>query len=171
MFARRRHLPKHCAKLVRFDSMAKEIERKFLVTDNSYREMAKGNKHIVQGYLSTEIRATVRVRIVDNRAMLTVKGRNEGITRDEWEYPIPVDDAMEMLGKITEGAIIDKVRYLVEWEGYTWEIDEFSSPVNGLVVAEVELKSGDDSPALPPFIGKEVTGDPAYYNSSMVTSR
>lgn len=147
--------------------MAKEIERKFLVTSASYREMACDRRHIIQGYLSTEVRATIRVRISDDKAVLTVKGRNEGAVRDEWEYPIPAGDAAEMLDRLSTGAVIDKTRYIVMYKGHRWEVDEFHSPVEGLVVAEIELKSADETFDIPPFIGEEVTGNPAYYNSSM----
>lgn len=147
--------------------MAKEIERKFLVVDSSYEKEAVRKKHIVQGYLSTEIRATIRVRIIDDSAVLTVKGKNDGVVRDEWEYPIPLDDAKEMLDRLSTGVLIDKTRYIVNYEGKQWEIDAFKSPVDGLVVAEIELESADEQFAIPPFIGKEVTGDPSYYNSSI----
>lgn len=147
--------------------MAKEIERKFLVKDDSYKDVASGKKHIIQGYLSTEIKATIRVRIVDDNAFLTVKGKNDGAVRDEWEYPIPVKDATEMLDRLTTGTVIEKTRYIVDYEGKRWEIDSFKSPVAGLVVAEIELTSADERFAIPPFIGKEVTGDPAYYNSAI----
>lgn len=147
--------------------MAKEIERKFLVKDDSYKDVASGKKHIIQGYLSTEIKATIRVRIVDDNAFLTVKGKNDGAVRDEWEYPIPVKDATEMLDRLTTGTVIEKTRYIVDYEGKRWEIDSFKSPVAGLVVAEIELTSPDERFAIPPFIGKEVTGDLAYYNSAI----
>ena len=147
--------------------MAKEIERKFLVKDDSYKYEAVSKKHIIQGYLSTEIRATIRVRIVDDYAVLTVKGKNDGVVRDEWEYTIPANDAKEMLDRLSTGALIDKVRYIVDYMGKRWEVEAFISPVPGLVVAEIELSSPDERFELPPFIGKEVTGDPAYYNSTI----
>lgn len=147
--------------------MAKEIERKFLVRDDSFKIGAISEKHIIQGYLSTEVRATIRVRIVDGSAVLTVKGKNDGVVRDEWEYPIPVDDAREMLQRLSTGTLIDKVRYIVEYEGKRWEVDSFRSPLPGLVVAEIELSSPEEEFAIPPFIGEEVTGDPAYYNSTI----
>lgn len=148
------------------DKMAKEIERKFLVTDDSYRAMASGSRNIVQGYLSMRREATVRVRIADGQGYLTVKGITSGATRDEWEYPIPAADARGML-PTCEGTVIDKTRYLVPFEGRTWEVDEFHGAYEGLTVAEVELPSENERVALPPFIGREVTGDPQYYNSVM----
>ena len=139
--------------------MAKEIERKFLVTNDSYRHMATSSSHIEQGYLSRDPEATVRVRVRDDRAFLTVKGRNHGMVRDEWEYPIPVGDARIMLRRCARGSILQKRRYLVPFEGFTWEVDEFGGDHAGLVVAEVELPSADTVAPLPPFVGEEVTGD------------
>lgn len=147
--------------------MAKEIERKFLVTDSSYRDMASAERHIVQGYLSRDPRATVRVRIADGRAWLTVKGRNDGAVRDEWEYEIPVSDARDMLGRCAAGRVIEKTRYIVDYGGRSWEVDEFGGELSGLTVAEIELDSADEQPELPPFVGDEVTGDPRYYNSAL----
>lgn len=147
--------------------MAKEIERKFLVTDNSYRAMASAERHIVQGYLSRDPRATVRVRIADGRAWLTVKGRNDGAVRDEWEYEIPMSDARDMLGRCAMGRVIEKTRYIVDYGGRRWEVDEFGGELSGLTVAEIELDSADEQPELPPFVGDEVTGDPRYYNSAL----
>lgn len=147
--------------------MAKEIERKFLVKDSSYRHMASSSSHIEQGYLSRDPEATVRVRVRDDRAFLTVKGRNHGMVRDEWEYPIPVGDARIMLRRCARGSILQKRRYLVPFEGFTWEVDEFGGDHAGLVVAEVELPSADTVAPLPPFVGEEVTGDHHYYNSNL----
>lgn len=147
--------------------MAKEIERKFLVTDSSYRAMASAERRIVQGYLSRDPRATVRVRIADGRAWLTVKGRNEGAVRDEWEYEIPASDARDMLWRCATGRVIEKTRYIVDYAGRRWEVDEFGGELSGLTVAEIELTSADEQPELPPFIGTEVTGDPRYYNSAL----
>ncbi len=147
--------------------MAKEIERKFLVKNTSYREMSVERKDIEQGYLNREPRATVRVRIVGSEARLTVKGLNDGAVRDEWEYAVPVSDAREMIDRCASGRVIVKTRYIVPFGGRTWEVDEFGGSLAGLVVAEVELPSADADPALPPFVGEEVTGDPRYYNSSL----
>ncbi len=147
--------------------MAKEIERKFLVKNTSYREMSVERKDIEQGYLNREPRATVRVRIVGSEARLTVKGLNDGAVRDEWEYAVPVGEAREMIDRCASGRVIVKTRYIVPFGGRTWEVDEFGGSLAGLVVAEVELPSADADPALPPFVGEEVTGDPRYYNSSL----
>ena len=147
--------------------MAKEIERKYLVNSDLYKSMAQSVKYIEQGYMSLQKEATVRVRIKDNCAFLTIKGLSRGAVRDEWEYQIPFDEAREMLTKCCCGNIIAKHRYEVMYKGYLWEIDEFCGKHNGLVVAEIELGAEDESFPLPPFIGEEVTGDPAYYNSSL----
>lgn len=147
--------------------MAKEIERKFLVTNTSYRDMSAAEKLIVQAYLNRDPKATVRVRIIDSKAFLTVKGKNEGALRDEWEYPIPVSDARGMIARCASGRVIEKTRFIVPFEGYKWEIDEFGGDLKGLVVAEIELPTEDAKFVLPPFVGEEVTGDPRYYNSSL----
>lgn len=145
--------------------MSIEIERKFLVKSSSYRGLATGQSTIKQGYLSKRRESTVRIRIKDNNAYMTVKGATVGATRNEWEYIIPVDDAREML-QLCEGKVISKTRYYVPYEGYLWEVDEFTEP-RQFTVAEVELPSESAKIALPPFIGEEVTGDPAYYNSNL----
>lgn len=147
--------------------MAKEIERKFLVVNDSYKTIACRCKYIKQGYLSRKKEATVRVRISDTDAYLTVKGVNHNATRDEWEYPIPMADAQDMLNHMVEGVVIEKYRYIVKYGEMHWEVDEFIGALAGLVVAEIELEAEDDSFPLPPFIGDEVTGNSAYYNSSL----
>ena len=146
--------------------MAKEIERKFLVKDSSYRHMATSSSHIEQGYLSRDPEATVRVRVRDDRAFLTVKGRNHGMVRDEWEYPVPAADA-EAMARLAPSTVIEKRRHIVPYGGLTWEVDEFIGRLAGLTVAEVELPSADVVVELPPFVGREVTGDAAYYNSNL----
>lgn len=146
--------------------MSKEIERKFLVTDNSYKGIATEKIEITQGYLNRDPDRTVRVRLWNGEAFLTVKTRNQGIVRNEWEYRIPADDAREML-KACEG-ILEKTRYIVPAEnGLKWEVDEFHGRHEGLTVAEIELPSEDYEVGFPPFIGKEVSDDPRYYNSNL----
>lgn len=147
----------------------KEIERKFLVRDDSFLAMSTGHCHIMQGYLSRVPEATVRVRVRDGEAFLTVKGRNDGAVRDEWEYSVPVSDARQMLERCCGGVFIDKVRYLVPFEGFVWEVDVFGGSLAWLTVAEIELPSADTPFALPPFVGREVTGDPRYFNSNLTT--
>ena len=146
--------------------MAKEIERKFLVKNQSYKEAAASHSTIRQGYLCREPDRTVRIRICDDRAMLTVKGRNRGCVRDEWEYPIPVNDAIDMLA-LCPGTVITKTRWIVMHDNKRWEIDEFADTLAGLVIAEIELPDAEAVFTRPEFIGQEVTGDPKYYNSNL----
>lgn len=146
--------------------MGIEIEHKYLVVDDSYRKMAFGKIEITQGYLNRAPERTVRVRISDDSAYLTVKGKNKGDLRLEFEYRIPVEDARTLMG-LCEPGIIEKTRYKVEWEGHVWEVDEFHGAREGLVVAEIELPESTHTYTLPPFVGPEVTGNPSYYNSSL----
>jgi len=145
--------------------MALEIERKFLVTDDSWKIGATGLR-MSQGYLSNDPERTVRVRIAGEKAWLTIKGKSEGISRAEFEYEIPVSDAGELLG-LCLPTVIDKTRYEVNFEGHLWEIDVFHGENTGLVVAEVELENEDISPEMPPWIGSEVSGDVRYFNSKL----
>lgn len=148
--------------------MAKEIERKFLTADSSYRAEAISRHEIAQGYLSVNPDATVRVRIKDDEAYITVKSRNRGATRNEWEYRIDSSEARQMLDSCCQSRLITKTRYIVPAEnGLKWEIDEFHGSLEGLVVAEIELPHEDTAFLRPPFIGEEVTGNPYYYNSSL----
>jgi len=147
--------------------MGKEIERKFLVCNDTYKDMAFRRREMAQGYLSLNPDATVRVRVADGAGFLTVKGRNIGAVRAEWEYEIPVRDAEEMLKLCEQGSTLAKTRHLVDFGGLTWEVDEFHGDLDGLVVAEVELEGVDSIVTLPPFVGKEVTDDPRYYNSNL----
>lgn len=146
--------------------MAQEIERKFLVV-GEYKHLAHSSFHLMQGYIASG-RRTVRVRVSDNRAWLTIKGpsRNGGLSRFEWEREIDIKDAMELM-QLCEGALIDKCRYLVEYEGHTFEVDEFYGDNEGLIIAEVELQSEDEEFARPAWLGMEVTGVKRYYNSHL----
>lgn len=146
--------------------MAKEIERTFLVDDDSFREMASFTVHILQGYLNRDPERTVRVRIFNDSAFLTVKGKTVGCERDEFEYEVPLEDGLQML-RLCSGRVLDKTRYIVPFEGFTWEVDEYHGDLEGLVVTEVELPSAKTEPPMPPFAGREVTGDPRYYNSQL----
>lgn len=144
--------------------MSKEIERKYLVTKDSYKAQATEIHAIEQGYLSTDADATVRVRVCDGAGYITVKTRNYGAVRNEWEYEIPLADARQMLEHCRGGMIV-KTRYVVPFAGYKWEVDVFAGANAGLVVAEIELPDEQASFALPDFVGAEVTGDKRYYNS------
>ena len=146
--------------------MAKEIERTFLVVNDSFKEMATKVIKIKQGYLSRDPDRTVRIRIADDKGFLTVKGRNNGCERQEFEYEIPLHDAEQMMYLCT-GRVIDKTRYIVPFEGFIWEVDEYHKDLAGLVVTEVELEKTDEVFDMAPFAGREVTGNPAYYNSQL----
>lgn len=146
--------------------MALEIEHKYLVIDSSYRNLATSCVNIRQGYLSRNPSRTVRIRIRDYEGCITVKGVTEGDTRKEYEYAIPLADAEELL-MMCEPGIIDKTRYIVPYEGMIWEVDEFHDSLEGLCVAEIEIPSSDTRYSIPPFAGKNVTDDPAYYNSNL----
>ncbi|MBO7283229.1 MAG: CYTH domain-containing protein [Alistipes sp.] len=146
--------------------MAQEIERKFLVV-GEYKHLAHTSSHLVQGYIASG-RRTVRVRISDERAWLTIKGpsMDGGLSRFEWEKEIDAKEALELL-PLCEGALIDKCRYLVEYEGHTFEVDEFHGDNEGLTIAEVELSSPDEEFPRPEWLGEEVTGIKRYYNSHL----
>ena len=147
--------------------MAKEIERKFLVAGEDWRALARGTRYR-QGYLSTVKERTVRVRTIDDKGFLTVKGITVGATRSEYEYEIPAADADEMLDDLCEKPIIEKNRYKIPLGGVTWEVDEFLGVNDGLIVAEVELQSEDQSFPKPDWIGEEVTSDPKYFNANLI---
>lgn len=146
--------------------MAKEIERTFLVKNYNFKEMATDTIVILQGYLNRDPERTVRIRLANERAFLTVKGKNQGMSRHEFEYEVPLDDGRQMLS-LCSGRILDKTRYIVPYKGHIWEVDEYNGELRGLIVTEVELQSEEEEVELPPFAGKEVTGDPRYYNSQL----
>ena len=147
--------------------MGKEVERKFLVTGNEWREGSRA-VHTCQGYLAMTDDCTVRVRLQEEKACLTIKGRPQGISRLEYEYEIPIDEAKELLAGLCMQPYIEKNRYEVMYAGMKWEVDEFLKENEGLIVAEVELQSEDQQIELPPWIGAEVSGDPRYGNASLV---
>lgn len=148
--------------------MSQEIERKFLVTDNAYREQAYACSRIVQGYICRTTGRTVRVRVRGGKGFLTIKGASHdgGLSRYEWEKEIPVEEALELM-KLCESGVIDKHRYLVACGKHTFEVDEFHGDNEGLVVAEVELSHPEETYERPSFLGKEVTGERRYYNSCL----
>ena len=149
--------------------MAQEIERKFLITGEAWRELANGTTYR-QGYLSTVKERTVRVRTIDDKGFLTIKGITVGATRAEYEYEIPASDANEMLDDLCEQPIIEKNRYKVPLSGLIWEIDEFDGVNAGLIVAEVELESENQEFTKPEWIGEEVSNDPRYFNSNLIAN-
>lgn len=150
--------------------MAKEIERKFLVSDHCFKDEAFEAVHIVQGYLNSVPERTVRIRIKGEKGFITVKGAGNasGTARFEWENEIPAGQAAQLL-EIAEPGVIDKVRYLVKnTDGvHTWEVDEFCGDNAGLTVAEIELACENETFDRPDWLGEEVTGNPAYYNSML----
>lgn len=146
--------------------MALEIEHKYLVKDTSYKSLAFEKVEIRQGYLNRLPERTVRVRTVDSHGYLTVKGKNTGDMRHEYEYEIPYNDAAEML-QMCEPGILDKTRYKVRFSNLVWEIDEYHGAREGLTVAEVEIPESGYDYEKPLFIGENVTGDPRYYNSNI----
>ena len=149
--------------------MGIEIERKFLVTDDSWRGQGIAQP-FRQGYLARGKGLTVRVRIAGDRALLTIKSGRKGITRDEYEYDIPVTDAEEMLDRLADGAVIAKTRTFIEFRGKTWEVDEFHGLNEGLIVAEIELDDENEAFERPPWLGAEVSDDPRYLNSALSLS-
>ena len=147
--------------------MAKEIERKYLVKGDKWRELAKGVMYR-QGYLSTVKERTVRVRTIDDNGFLTVKGITIGATRMEFEYEISVEDANQMLDELCERPLIEKSRYKIDYAGLTWEVDEFFGDNKGLIVVEVELTDESQTIELPEWVGEEVSNDPRYFNSNLI---
>lgn len=147
--------------------MASEIERKFLVTGDTWNDGSSGVR-IAQGYLSLDPDRSVRVRLAGDEAWLTIKGRAEGITRAEFEYPIPPQDARALL-EMCLPSVIDKTRHRIPFAGHVWEIDVFHGANDGLVIAEVEL--ADESVIIdpPPWVGADVSSDFRYYNTSLAT--
>ena len=149
--------------------MNQEIERKYLVTSDCYKAMAVARYHIIQGYISREKTGTIRVRITDDKAYLTIKGKPAAghFARYEWEKEIDVTDARELL-QLCQGNLIDKTRWIVPaGERLKWEVDEFHGKHQGLVVAEIELEDEEQVIEKPSFIGDDVTDDPRYYNANM----
>ncbi|WP_319549445.1 CYTH domain-containing protein [Desulfogranum marinum] len=146
--------------------MGIEIERKFLLVGEAWKKLAQGVRYR-QGYLSTSKESTVRVRTIENTGYLTVKGKSTGATRSEFEYEIPVEDANAMLDQLCAKPLIEKNRYKIDYQGFTWEVDEFFGENQGLVVAEVELESEDQFYAKPEWVGAEVTQDQRYFNSNL----
>lgn len=148
--------------------MAKEIEKKFLLRNEQWRNSVLQSRQFIQGYLVGSDKASVRVRIEGERAFLNIKSATLGVTRDEYEYEIPLTDAHEMLETLCEKPLIAKIRHDVVYNNKKWEIDEFQRENAGLIVAEIELESVDEEIALPDWVGKEVSDDTRYYNVCLV---
>ncbi|HOW10306.1 MAG TPA: CYTH domain-containing protein [Bacteroidales bacterium] len=148
--------------------MATETERKFLVK-GEFRHLVSGKKEIIQGYLSVDSERVIRIRIVDNKSYITIKSSSgpTGITRNEWQYDIPLNDALELMSICLPGRI-EKTRFIVPSGKHTIEIDEFHGKHEGLVIAEIELEDENEAFIKPEWLGEEVTGRPEYYNSNMI---
>ncbi|MCH5216083.1 MAG: CYTH domain-containing protein [Muribaculaceae bacterium] len=149
--------------------MAVEIEHKYLVINDSYRNCFVSKYEIAQGYLSRDSHRTVRVRLCDDKACLTIKGITQNDSRSEYEYSIPHKDAEELLN-LCLPHVIYKTRYVVTFDGFNWEIDEFHGSLEGLVIAEIELSASEQKYTLPPFVGSNVTNDSRFYNSNLSTN-
>lgn len=147
--------------------MGVEIERKFLLAGDGWRALGQAVL-LRQGYLSSNPDRTVRVRIEGESGTLTIKGRSTGATRAEWEYPIPLAEAAELLDRLCEQPLIEKYRHRISVAGHVWEVDEFLGANQGLVVAEIELATESEAFDKPEWIGEEVTHDRRYFNSSLI---
>lgn len=151
--------------------MAVEIERKFLLANDDWRAQISQSRNMKQGYLvdvvTENAKASVRIRLEEESANINIKSADIGITRQEFEYTIPLDEAEEMLRKLCHQPIIEKTRHIVEHGGYTWEIDEFSGDNAGLIVAEIELSSVDEAFPSADWLGEEVSDDARYYNVNL----
>ncbi len=148
--------------------MPVEIERKFLLASDEWRNMVVRSNRIRQGYLGKIDKASVRIRIQGDKANINIKSATLEMRRLEYEYEIPMDEAIEMLDQLCAQPQIDKTRYYIDQAGHTWEIDEFYGDNQGLVVAEIELSDEEESFEKPVWIGEEVTEDPRYYNVNLI---
>lgn len=145
-----------------------EIERKFLVNKDLWRELSKPEgEHILQGYITSGMDKSIRIRLTGEQAWLTIKGKTVNLSREEYEFPLPADIAASVIEKFSEGKV-EKVRYKIHYKRKTWEVDEFLGENEGLVVAEVELESEQERVELPAWVGEEVSYDPRYYNAVLI---
>jgi adenylate cyclase len=147
--------------------MGTEIERKFLVRRDRWQPDPATGTRCRQGYLVNTAGCTIRIRIAGEVGFLTIKGPTTGISRLEFEYPIPLVDAEQLLGEFCAQPLIEKVRHLVPWAGQTWEVDVFEGDNAGLIVAEIELPDADAGFDRPPWLGEEVSHDPRYFNAAL----
>ncbi|HEY9623849.1 MAG TPA: CYTH domain-containing protein [Crinalium sp.] len=146
--------------------MGVEIERKFLLKNDEWRSLASGVLYR-QGYIASGKGRTVRVRIAGDQGYITIKGPSAGSARSEFEYPIPLTDATEMLDTLCDRPLIEKTRHKIHLDDLIWEVDEFAGENQGLIMAEVELTDANQVVTIPDWIGQEVTGDPRYFNSNL----
>jgi len=147
--------------------MATEIEHKFLLRDDRWRSQVERSARMRQGYLTSDARCSVRVRIADGQGFLNLKSGTLGIQRSEYEYPIPLAEAEEILDMLCEKPLLEKTRHFLWFGEHLWEIDEFEGDNAGLIVAEVELSRSDEPFARPDWLGEEVSHDIRYYNSQL----
>jgi adenylate cyclase len=149
--------------------MAIEIERKFLVINDEYKSGAKGT-YYRQGYISIDNRRVVRIRVAGKKAFLAFKSLISERSRSEYEYKIPVHDALELLDKLCLEPVIEKIRYEINYDNDRWIVDEFLAENAGLVVAEIELENENQKFSKPSWLGKEVSSDPRYLNANLVVN-
>ncbi len=147
--------------------MGIEIERKFLARNDAWRSVAGEGEYCCQGYLNKSMDRTVRVRIMGGRGFLTIKGPSKGMSRSEFDYEIPLDDASQMLKELADPPLIEKCRYHIDFGGLCWSVDEFMGQNEGLILIELELESESQAFDLPDWAGQEVSGDVRYYNSRL----
>jgi len=147
--------------------MGKEIEKKFLLISDDWRNLGSGESYC-QGYLNAEKDRTVRVRTVGDQGYLTIKGPSVGAARLEYEYNIPIGEAKEILHHLCHKPLIEKIRYKIPFASFIWEVDEFKGENEGLIFAEIELSYEGQNFEKPPWVGREVTDDPRYYNANLV---
>ncbi len=148
--------------------MATEIERKFLLKNDLWRDAVVKSTHFRQGYLMTSKKSSVRIRIEGELSNINIKSATLGIVRKEYEYPVPLEDANELLDNLCEKGLIEKVRHYLHVENHEWEIDEFKGDNQGLIVAEVELKDEQEEFHYPEWLGQEVSAEKKYYNALLV---
>jgi CYTH domain-containing protein len=146
--------------------MALEIERRFLVSSDAWRAGVDRSTRITQGYLAITEYSVIRVRVRDDKAYVTIKSRDAGVAREEFEYSIPMDDARSLLD-LCGHRVLEKIRHEITHGGYCWEVDEYVAPFEDLVIAEVELQSEADDPPRPAWIGEEITHDGSFSNSAL----
>ena len=145
-----------------------EIERKFLVDHDAWERVSKPKgQSVIQAYLTNEVEKTIRLRVKGNEAFITITGKQSGISRPEYEYPIPVNEAQEMI-QLFANRTISKTRYEIVVDQHTWEVDVFHNKLNGLILAEIELTSEDEEFTLPQWVTKEVSEDPNYLNAQLI---
>lgn len=149
-------------------NMPTEIERKFLVNSDNWRGSVSKQKTITQGYLANTDRGSIRIRVTDDSASLNIKSMTLGVRRSEYDYPVPLTEAREILDTLCMQPLIEKTRYYIEQENHTWEIDVFTGANSGLVVAEIELSDTEEEFSRPDWLGPEISDEPRYYNVCLV---